>query len=79
LLELWEDDLKTNRTLSDLKNDISKILNDPKLVASNSVKKYWKYEIEKKTWHSKIQLLTTIFNIILKGEGLGLMGKQRYL
>jgi len=81
LLLLWKKEMRKNTTLTNLKKEIIKILNDPKLIMGASTKKYWKYQIEVKHWKSRIQLLETIKNIILRAEGLGTMckDKSRYL
>ena len=76
LLKVWLSNVKESKTLDELKKEITKILNDPKLIASKYTISYWKYQIAHRE-QSKIKLLDSMKNVILKAEGLGVICKDK--
>lgn len=53
-------------------DEVSIIINDKNTIISKRARSVWNYELYRIRWTSKEQILTTLYNIMLKADGLGI-------
>lgn len=80
LLQIWQSELKKPTEFEKLFQKMKDVIDDSKTIASKYQRQYWKKEFSLKPFKNKEDLLSTLFNIILKSEGLGVnISKKRFL
>lgn len=80
LLQIWQSELKKPTEIGKLFQKMKDVIDDPKTIASKYQRQYWRKEFLLKPFKKREDLLSTLFNIILKSEGLGVnINKKRFL